>query len=221
MVTTQHLVQKELEKNPFLIDMFQQELVNISAVAEKIHPIIQRELRKEVKLSAVSMAIRRYASTINKKQVFQWKFPPSLEIATKSQIYEVAIEKTPEIVKILRVIDSKIKRNKGDILSSIEGSYEILIFTNQHNKKIIKEALRGQKITSELDNLAYVTVNWEKLTKDIPGIYYRITRSLAFKGISIQSFHTIGAEMMIFFKEDVFMEAYQAIGNLLQNKTEL
>ena len=136
-------------------------------------------------------------------------------------MYEVAIEKTQEIVNILRIIDKKIKHNKGDILASIERSYEILIFSNQHNKAIIKEALSKQKITSELDNLAYVTVNWEKITKDIPGIYYRITRSLAFKGISIQSFHTIGAEMMIFFKEDVFLQAYTTISNLLQNKTEL
>ena len=85
----------------------------------------------------------------------------------------------------------------------------------------MKNALRGQKITSEHDNLAYVTVNWEKITKDIPGIYYRVTRSLAFKNVSMYSLYTIGSEMMIFFKEDVFLEAYQTIVNILQNKMEL
>ena len=33
MVTVQHLVKRELEKNPFLIDILQQELVNVSALA--------------------------------------------------------------------------------------------------------------------------------------------------------------------------------------------
>ena len=33
--------------------------------------------------------------------------------------------------------------------------------------------------------------------------------------MSIQSMHTIGAEMMILFKEDVLMEAYSKIGILL------
>ena len=220
MVTIQHLVKRELEKNPFLIDILQEDLINISALALKLLPIMERELKKKVKLSAVSMAVRREAMRISHKQIFNWPFPKNLEIATKSQIYEIAIEKIPDMRRILDSL-KRLKKEKGEFLSLVEGTYEILIFTNQSNKKVVKETLKKYKITSERDNLAYVTVNWENMTKDIPGIYYRITRALAFKGISIQSFHTIGAEMMIFFKEDVFLEAYQTIGRLLQNKAEL
>lgn len=219
MVTVQHLVKKELEKNPFFIDMLQQELVNISAIAAKIAPIIQKQLGKEVKTSAIAMAIRRYTTDLRQKPVYQWEFPDNLEISTKSQIYEVAIEKTPDILKILRDIHQHIK--KGEFLSVVEGTYEILIFTNQSKKKYVREALKGQKITIELDNLAYVTVNWEKITKDIPGIYYRVTRALALKGIPIQSMQTVGSEMMLFFKQDVFLDAYQIIGNMFQKKSEL
>lgn len=218
MVTIQNLVKNEIEKNPVIADVLQEELINISALAVKILPKIQKELGNKVKLSAVSMAIRRYNEEITDKKLLKWKFPDNLEVSTKSNIYEVAIERTPEISKILDYIQKNIKREKGEFLSIVEGTYEILIFTNQTNKQIIKDSLKSQKITSELNNLAYVTINWGKITKDIPGIYYRITRALAFKGISIQSFHTIGAEMTIFFKDDVFLEAYQTIGNLLQNK---
>ena len=221
MVTVQHLVKKELEKNPFLIDMLEQELVNITAVSAKLYPAIKKEIGRDVKISAIGMGIRRYTEEISKKAMFKWKFPPNLEISTKSQIYEVAIEKTPQIGSIIREIYRHVKRNKGEFLSITEGTYEICIFTNQLNKEFVKSALKGQKITSEHDNLAYVTVNWEKITKDIPGIYYRVTRALAFKNISMYSLYTIGSEMMIFFKEDVFLDAYQTIVNILQNKMEL
>lgn len=138
-------------------------------------------------------------------------------MSTKSKIYEVAIEKTPDIQGILDYLYQHIKRHKGEFLSVVEGTYEIVIFTNQTNKTHVLEAIRKQKITSELDNLAYVTVNWAKVTKDIPGIYYRITRELALKNISIQAVHTIGAEMMMLFKEDVLVEAYATIEKLLSD----
>jgi len=221
MVTIPHLVKRELIKNPILTDVLQQKLVNISAVALKLQPSISKELNKEIKLSAISMAIRRISKEISVKDIFRWKFPDNLEISTKTNIYEIAFQKTAVLPNILKKINQKIKQQKGDFISIVEGTYEIVIFTNQANKKLIRQALKNQKITSELENLAYVTVNWEKITKEIPGIYYRITRSLAFKGISIQSFHTIGAEMMIFFKEDVFLEAFQTIADLLSNKTSL
>lgn len=221
MVTVQHLVKQELQKNPFLIDILQQELINISALALKLQPAIEKEISQKVKTTAIGMALRRYASDTSQKSIFQWKFPQNLEVSTKSQIYEVAIEKTPKVKKILDCLYNHIKRQKGEFLSFVEGTYEIVIFTNQKNKKYVKEAIKKHEITSECDNLAYVTVNWEKGTKDIPGIYYRITRALAFRNISMQSFHTIGAEMMIFFKEDDLVDAYQVIGNLLHNKIQI
>ena len=221
MVTVQHLVKRELEENPFLIDILQQELVNVSALALKIQPQIEKELSQKVKTTAISMGLRRYASETSKKAIFKWKFPENLEVSTKSQIYEVAIEKTPKAKTILDQLYANIKRQKGEFLSFVEGTYEIVIFTNQRNKKQVKQAIKSQKITSEKDNLAYVTVNWEKITKDIPGIYYRITRALAFRNISIQSFHTIGAEMMIFFKEEELVNAYQIVDNILHNKSQI
>ncbi len=221
MVNIQQLVNHELENNPFLVELLQQQLINVSAVAVQLVPTIEKGLKKKIKLSAVSMAIRRYTIDRNKAALFHWKFPKNLEIATKSQIYEVAFERTAKISFIVEQLFREIKLGKGEFLSIIEGTYEIAVFTNQKNKQYVKKAIKSQIITSELDNLAYITVNWEKITKDIPGIYYRITRALAFKNISIQSFHTIGAEMMIFIKEDNLAAAHQVITNLLYNKSQI
>jgi aspartokinase len=216
MESVQHAVRQELMKRPVLVDLLDEGVLNISAIAAKISAQIAKEAGREVKLSAISMAIRRYTEAAPAKRV-RWRFPKNLELSTKSQVYEIAIEKTPEIPALLKRLYKSVKRDKGEFLSLVEGTYECMIFTNQWKKQQVREALHGQRITSELDNLAYVTVNWQKGVKDIPGVYYRITRALAFRGISIQSFHTIGAEMMIFFKEDVFTDAYQTIAEVLRS----
>jgi hypothetical protein len=217
MVTVQRAVKKELEKSPFIVDLLQQELVNISALALKLQPSIERELGKTVQLAAIGMALRRATDEISAKPVFKWKFPKNIEVSTKSQIYEVAIERTPDAKKILDALYKNIHRQEGELLSFVEGTYEIVIFTNQKNKNQIKTIIRHQKITSELDGLAYISVNWGAVTKNIPGIYYRITRALAFRNIPIQSFHTIGSEMILFFKNDAFLDAYQVVTSSLHN----
>lgn len=218
MVTVQHLVARELEKNPILVDLLAEGLLNISAVSQKILPQISRELRRDVKLSAVSMATRRFVQTLGGHTAFRWKFPQTIDLSTKSHIYEVAIEKTSDVSMILKQVSQTMKPKKGEFLSVVEGTYECMFFTNQSRKRQLRIALAGHCITSELDNLSYITLNWPKITKDVPGIYYRITRSLAFRGISIQSFHTIGSEMMIFFKDDVFLDAYRTIVGLLEDQ---
>lgn len=221
MPTIQHFVRAEMENNPFLIDMMQQELVNISALALRLQPGIERAMGRKAKASAIGMALRRYASGISQKPIFEWEFPPDLEFSTRSQIYEVAIERTPEAKRILDELYAHVRRRKGEFLSFVEGTYEIAIFTNRRNKARVKAAIKGQKVTSECDRLSYITVNWESDTKEIPGIYYRISRALAFRGIPIQSLHTIGAEMMLLFKEEDFKQAHAAISDLLQNHIKI
>ncbi|MBI2135817.1 hypothetical protein HYU06_01980 [Candidatus Woesearchaeota archaeon] len=61
LLSVQSLVDKELEKNPNLIEVLKEDLLNITAAAEKFKPSISQQLGKEIKVHAISMAVRRYA----------------------------------------------------------------------------------------------------------------------------------------------------------------
>ncbi len=65
LVTVQSLVDKELEKHPDIISILKQRLLNITAAAEKFRPLISQQMGKEVKIHAISMAIRRYSKRIS------------------------------------------------------------------------------------------------------------------------------------------------------------
>ncbi len=218
MLTIQQLVNRTLDKQPVIVDMLQQDIINIQALAERIHSEVEQQRKSKVTLAAVSMAIRRYTTELSLKPIFSHVIPSGLEVSTKSNIYEVAIEKSSQIRKIINTLYSHIKRSKGESLSVVEGTYEVVFFTNQSNKIYVKEALKNETITSEFDDLCYVTVNWETITKNIPGIYYRVTRELAIRGISMVSLYTIGAEMMVFVKRENLPEAYNAIENFISGK---
>ena len=218
MVTVSSLVKNYLDKNPFIRDMLMQGVLNITALSEKIRPDIESELKKGVKVSSVSMSVRRAQEELGKKEMFGWKFPTNLEISTKSKIYEISIEHTKSLPQLLEKIKRAIKTEEGQFLNHIEGLYEIVFFTNQTNKDKIKNILKEQKITWEVNNLSLISIEFPKTTKDTPGIYYQITRALASRSISIQSYHTIGSELNILIKNKEFTQAYDLITNLLENR---
>ncbi|HIH43228.1 TPA: hypothetical protein HA246_06300 [Candidatus Woesearchaeota archaeon] len=68
LLSVQSLVDKELEKNPNLIEILKEGLLNITAAAEKFKPSISQQIGKEIKVHAISMAIRRYAEKNIKKK---------------------------------------------------------------------------------------------------------------------------------------------------------
>ena len=221
MVTVQQLVKNELYKKPILLDMFQQNLLNVSAVAETFYPTITKQLGKEVKLTAVSMAIRRVAENFSQRDIFTWEFPSDLEISTRSHIYELAIKRDSKIHHLVAKIREQLPRKIGTFLSVVDANYETVLISNQCNKHIIKKILKGKEVTSERDNLGYLTITFESYVKNIPGVYYQITRALALNNIPIQSFHTIGAEVIIHFHSEDLVHGYTIVKKLIENKAIL
>lgn len=218
MVTVQHIVRQELSTHPFLLDLLHQELLNVSAVAEKLHPHVSSILGKEVKSSAIGMALRRVVHEFSQKSTFLWRFPKNTEITTRSNVYEVAIKKDPHTFAMFNHLQKKIKAHTNTFLSVVEGIHENVFLTNHMHKEVIKKMVGKRKIISERDNLGYISINFDPQTKEIPGIYYQITRTLAFNDISIQSFHTMGAEIIILFAKKDLMKAYETLLNLIENK---
>jgi len=64
LLSVQNLVEKELEKFPTLIEVLKEDLLNITAAAEKLKPSISEQAGKPVDTAAISMAIRRYAKKL-------------------------------------------------------------------------------------------------------------------------------------------------------------
>ena len=218
MTSLSQLLTSKLQNNPYLLEYLEAGLVNFTALAATLKPTLDQELKRKSSISSISMALRRIVEKAPQKNKRKALFPAHIDISTRSGIYEVAFASTEKSRGIIEILRNKLVIEEGEYLSIAEGSYEIVILTGQKNKDKVRKILGKFKTTSELDDLACVTVNWPKITKDIPGIYYRITRSLALRKISIQSFHTIGSEMMIIVKASDLMHAHESILKLLNNQ---
>ena len=64
MVTVAHLVEKIIERRPFLEEAVARGIVNYAALAEELKPEIDKEMKKDTKPSAIMMAIRRLSEKL-------------------------------------------------------------------------------------------------------------------------------------------------------------
>ena len=204
-----------LDQNPEILEILHSEFGNISAIAKSIHRRLEETAKRKLSLSATGMALRRFLATTKKKDSRQAQLTIPFEITTRTGIYEVALKRSAGAKKALEKARTTIESLPLSFFSSSEGIYQIVAITTQNNKGIIRKALRKEQILSEIDNMSCVTVNWAPNTKDIPGIYYTVTRALALRDISIQCFDTIGSEMSVYVKESVLTETHQALSRLL------
>ena len=67
MKTIAACVQDILAAKPFLEDALSRDIINFSALAKDLNPLISERLRRPVKDGAITMALRRYRPQLQKK----------------------------------------------------------------------------------------------------------------------------------------------------------
>ena len=114
MVTIAHLVEKIIEQKPFLQEALSRGIVNNAALAEELKPQIEKELKKEVKFSAVNMAIRRLSEKLERTFIKKAKFEKDSDITIKSDLIEITIYKTEDAQTNIKKLYDLIDFKRGD-----------------------------------------------------------------------------------------------------------
>lgn len=211
------IIEEELSAAPVVEEFLLTGLANITAVSIVLRPLVVARLKRPVSFAAIGMAIRRYKLRTKKTVPHKRKFPSSIQIRAVPDLVEIAYRKTPSTLARMERVQKRLMSIESEVKLIAHGLYEVVFFVEQSHATAIHKIMRGSRTTSHVQRLGCVTVDWPASTKDIPGIYYRVTRALARREISIQSFHTIGSEMMIVVQGDLLQGAYTTIAQLLSN----
>ena len=102
MVTVSHLVKNIIKSKPFLQEALRQRIISYGNLAEQLKPKIDAELDKDIKHSAIVMALRRYGDELQDKQEYMKKFNYSVKLPSEKLLF------------LFRKIDS---RQPGDMFN--------------------------------------------------------------------------------------------------------
>lgn len=204
----------------FLRPAFQRELVNFSALARLIQPLVEERVGSKVGFDAVIMGIRRYASTMSKErgaEDLSWIIKDcTLTLRTDLSAIYYRQWRTPAFMKGLHDLQvDNVDWNAGEKLYVIHRAGEMAIIAN--TKFIIQlEAITQNtetKIIGRRDGLAVVTVSYPLEGLDTPGIFAYMTQQLASVGINLLAIFTTYRKASFLIEEKQVSKAYERISN--------
>jgi hypothetical protein len=210
MVTASHLIEKEIKNKPLLQEAIMQGIISYQALAEKLHPKIINELGKDVTLSAIIMALRRYSEKLETNfNINNFNFDS--EVIMKNKLADFCFLKSNTIFLKLNNLYKAIDYKGGDTFNVIDGNYEITIIANSKYKKIIEKNLKDEKMIFFEDNLSSITLKFSKDFITTRGIIYEITRKFSWNNINVLEIVSTMTELTLIVQKKDSIKAYESI----------
>ena len=164
-----------------------EDLINISALARKIKPEIEKSTNKEIKEGAIVMAIKRMSPGIYHK--VDLKINNVIggigDFLVRSDLIDFTIENSETIQKSQANLIQFLQEDKDCFFTLCKGITET---TYVMNAKYIDESRRffaNETIKAQNLNLSSITVELPTTNIETYGVYYYILKHLAWEGINI------------------------------------
>lgn len=215
MVTVSHLVKKIVSDQPFVEEALAGNILSIANFAEQIHPKIEKELNKKVRLPAIVMALRRYAEQISEHRKTIREFNYAGEILMKTNVCDFSVVKSPSLLIKLKTIYNIVNFERGDTLNVILGNNEVSIIINEKYIQKLSRFLSGEKILNKEQNLVALTLVFA--SDDFlhtPGIIFDAVRRLAWENINIYEIVSTMTELTFILSKKDSMRSYNALQEL-------
>lgn len=218
MVTISNIVENEVRNQPFLQEVLAKKLINYAALAEEFQPKIEQILRKKVKIGAVIMALRRHADKLEQKFGGQTNSNDlkKIELAMKSNIVVITAVKSSTIFSVLKKLYSLVDFEKGDLMTVTQGSHEVTLIASQKYKQRFLDALKDEKILGKDEDVFAISLKYPETLVYSPGLFYAVTRELAWRDINILEFASTKTELTVIVSKEDSINAYQALHNLTE-----
>lgn len=211
MIQISKVVDEIVGKSPFLSEVLSEGIANISQVARRIKPAVEKKLYEEVSVSAIAMALRR----IDTKREYipsGEKFLKHLsDITVRSNLTEIVCSNDGRFTdSYLRALQEG--KFKTDVFCTFsQGLHEsIFIVSTSIAGAITKRIPEGSIIKGKI-GLSAVTVRLPEESLNVPGVYYPVLKALAWEGVNFIEIVSVNRELSIIFEDKDVDRAFSII----------
>jgi aspartokinase len=189
-------------------------LLNLSAYAKRIQLEVERRAHKEVQLGSIVVALSRISQELTDEDPLL----PEVKldgIAVKSNIAEIAFNKTPaNKAKATKLTVDK-ELSQADFLTVTYGASEISVFAPMTLMSAVSRTFRPEKPKLLLNNLAALTVQFGNQYIETPNMYFALLRAVAVKRINIVELISTYTELTFLVRQDDLNELFQTMNALI------
>jgi len=205
-----------LENKPFLLEALGRGILSLGNLAEVFKPEIEKNLKKEVKNSAIVMALRRYGEDIKDHMDIKEHASVSGEIIMKTNICDFNVRKSPSLLAKIKDLYALVSIERGDFLNITVGNNEISVSVSERYYKQIESFLNTEVVYNKQKGLVSLTVIFSGDFLNTPGIIFQVIRRLVWENINLLEIVSTMTELTIVIDKNHSFKAYEVLQRFLE-----
>lgn len=180
------IVEEEIKRSPFLMESLKEGLINISALARKIHKQVERNIGKPIQSSAIIMAINRLPLQVGQKTESDLlRYISKLgDVRVRSNIVDYTFMQSGTIVHAQTSLLVRAAELPKSFHSISQGVTETTILVDEQLEKDLIHIFRNEKCIEKERDLTVLTFLLPSENRVLYGFYYFILREFAWNGIN-------------------------------------
>lgn len=216
------ITEELINRSPFLREAMSENLINISSLARKLRPEIEKNLKKEVNEGAIVMAIKRMPPGYYHQLDLKIKnvMGEIGDILVRSNLTNFTFENSETLKEKQLELVNILNKENDSFFAITRGITETTLIVNDGHIETIEKLFKNEKITSNTKNLASVTVKLPSINIELHGVYYYILKHLAWDGINITEIISTSNEFTTVVSQSDIDRAFSILMRLKRNNSE-
>lgn len=209
-------VDKIIGKSPFLEEALGEGLINISSLARKIQPEVEKLLGRPIQSGAIVMAINRrpLGREVKVSREIREFMNKLGDVIVRSDLLDYTFENSSGLNDCNKLLMSSITGGKDLFCTISQGVFETTIVASKLLNNQIESIYSTEKQISCKTSLSSITIKLPESNTEVSGIYYFLMKNLAWVGINICEVISTTNEITLVVSEADVHEAFTILMGL-------
>ena len=176
-----------LKEQPFIEEALHEGLINISSLARRMSPELEKRMGKPVNEGAIIMAVRRIGPGLQLQLQNRFRrFMNQLgDIIVRSNLVDYTFQNSTTLSSSEHNFLDKLKDLSGGFYSFSRGVDETTIIISVHFEDALKDAFRKETIINTIEELSSITLKMPSSNRETLGLYFFLFKNLSEAGINV------------------------------------
>lgn len=195
MIVLSQIIKTIIDRNPLLKFGMHHGLLNLSRVADFIHPMVEVRAKKQVSRGAIMMQLSRLSRTLQKITPSDDRFITD-KLTLNAGLAVLTYDRTAGTMSALNEVISK-GVHKESFLTLNRGVHEVTLIVDDDLSTQIQEAIRvhPKNVTAPV---AAISIHFSEKYADVPGFMYHVIKQITLQGINIVEVTSTYTELTVF-----------------------
>ncbi len=210
-------VDELISTSPFLEEALADELINVSSLARKLQPDVEKRLHKKVQSGAIVMAINRRPSGLSfriSKDIREFMRKLG-DVIVRSDLRDYTFENSAGLISCNRQLMDEIGGEKEIFCTISQGVFETTLVVSNLLESRIREIYRKENLIAQKSKLSSITIRLPESNTEVSGIYYFLLKNLAWSGINVCEVISTSNEVTFVVEEK---DVHRAFSRLMDMK---